>query len=88
MDSITLKLFLSISGYATASTKESIFILGGTVKIHPTQHTSRVAEYKDGIWKHVGDLAQAKSGIGAITSGPVTMLIGGGSLNENGGNGP
>ena len=88
MDIITLKLFLSIKAYATASTKESIFILGGTVKSHPTQKTSRVAEYKAGIWKHVGDLAQAKSGIRAITSGPVTMIIGGGSINENGGNGP
>ena len=39
--------------------------------------TSTIAEYKDGSWKHAGNLAQAKRNLGAITSGSITMIVGG-----------
>ena len=40
-------------------------------------YTSTIAEYKDGIWKNVGNPAQARSYHGAITPGSVTMVVGG-----------
>ena len=39
--------------------------------------SSTIAEYKDGNWKNIGNLAQARAGHGAITSGSVTMVAGG-----------
>ena len=73
-------IFFSISSYATASTDESVFIIGGF--IGPTApwkpaFTSTIAEYKDGNWEKVGDLAQARYSHGAITSESVTMILGG-----------
>ena len=68
--------FLRISNYATASTRESVLIIGGFTDGSPS-YTSTIAEYKDGSWKNVGDLTQSRSSHGAITSGSVTMVIGG-----------
>ena len=62
--------------YATASTSESVLIIGGDTG---TSYTSTIAEYKDGIWKNIGNLMQARYGHGAIsdTSGSITMVVGG-----------
>ena len=65
-----------ITYYATASTRESVLIIGGYTKGSPP-YSSTIAEYKDGSWKNVGNLAQARHGHGAITSGSVTMVVGG-----------
>ena len=65
-----------ISDYATASTSDSVLIIGGLTRGSPSR-TSTIAEYKDGNWKNVGNLAQARYGHGAITSGSVTMVVGG-----------
>ena len=51
-------------------------IIGGYTNGSPYR-TSTIAEYKDGNWKNVGNLAQARDGHGAITSGSVTMVAGG-----------
>ena len=40
-------------------------------------YTSTIAEYKDGNWKNVGNLAQARCCYSAITSGSITMVVGG-----------
>ena len=65
-----------ISYCATASTNESVLIIGGFTGGFP-YYTSTIAEYKDGSWKNVGNLAQARYGHGAITSGSITMVVGG-----------
>ena len=65
-----------ISCYATASTEESVFIIGGYTKGSPDV-TSRIAEYKNGEWIDGGNLAQARYGHGAITSESMTFVIGG-----------
>ena len=65
-----------ISHYATASTSDSVFIIGGYTAGSPYS-TSTIAEYKDGTWQKKGDLAQARYGHGAITSGSTTMVVGG-----------
>ena len=51
-------------------------IIGGNTSGIP-EIISTVAEYKNGSWKNIGNLAQARDGHGAITSGSVTMIVGG-----------
>ena len=74
-----LSLF-RISHYATASTSESVLIIGGYTSGSPS-FSSTIAEYKNGSWKNVGNLAKARYSHGAITSGSVTMVVGGWSNN-------
>ena len=62
--------------YASASTSDSVLIIGGFTAGSP-DYTSTIAEYKDGNWKNVGNLAQARRCHGAITSGSITMVVGG-----------
>ena len=62
--------------YAAASTSDSVLIIGGFTAGSPA-YTSTIAEYKDGNWKKVGNLAQARNNHGAITSGSITMVVGG-----------
>ena len=71
-----VKTFLRISNYATASTSEGVLIIGGYTDGSPS-YTSTIAEYKDGNWKNLGDLTQSRSSHGAITSGSITMVVGG-----------
>ena len=66
-----------ISMYATTSTKESVYIIGGfTNDSSMGLRTSIIAEYNDNKWKHFGDLSQARQAHGAITSDSMTMTIG------------
>ena len=62
-----------ISYYATASTEKSVLIIGGLTP----EPTSIIAEYKNESWKNIGNLAQARKNHVAISSGPVTMIVGG-----------
>ena len=73
-----------ISHYATSSTDESVYIIGGYSPGVPVDYfTSTIAEYKNGNWKNVGDLAQARHAHGAITSGSITMVLGGYPIEES-----
>ena len=65
-----------ITDYATASTDESVLIIGGYTGGSPSI-ISTIAEYKNGSWKNIGNLAQARYRHSAITSGPVTIIVGG-----------
>ena len=40
-------------------------------------YISTIAQYQDGNWENVGNLAEARHGHGAITAGSVTMVVGG-----------
>ena len=72
-----LELIFRISYYATASTDESVYIIGGYTDGSPDR-ISTIAEYKDGNWKtEIGNLAQARRMHSAITSGSTTMVVGG-----------
>ena len=67
-----------ISMYATTSTEESVFVIGGFTNVSlDGLRTSIIAEYKDDKWNNVGNLNQARQAHGAIKSGPLTMIIGG-----------
>ena len=73
---ITDKLIFRIAFYATASTDESVYIIGGYTAGSPDR-TTAIAEYKDGNWKIAGNLAQQRNYHGAITSGYTTMVVAG-----------
>ena len=79
---IDYKLHSSIGYYATASTDESVLIIGGATLSAPG-YLSIIAEYKNGSWKNIGNLAQARDSHGAITSGSVTMIVGGSPFAES-----
>ena len=73
------KYFFRISHYATTSINDSVFIIGGYTG--RGRDITTIAEYKDGNWSIAGNLAQARSGHGAITfarsTGYMTMVLGG-----------
>ena len=70
-----------ISMYATTSTEESVFVIGGFTNISQEGlRTSTIAEYKDDEWNNAGNLKQARQAHGAITSCSLTMVIGGESI--------
>ena len=72
-------IFFRIASYATASTAESIYIIGGVHhwKGDLNSVTSNIVEYKNGNWEKVGNLANPRWNLGAITSGSLTMIVGG-----------
>ena len=63
--------------YATTSTEESVYIIGGTTA--SSQPSPVIAEYKNAEWFNIGSLQQSRYSHGAITSGSWTMVIGGSS---------
>ena len=64
--------------YATTSTNESVYILGGfTNDSSMGLRTPIIAEYKDKEWNDFGNLKQSRQAHGAITSDSMTMVIGG-----------
>ena len=80
------KLHFRIGFYATASTDESVLIIGGFTGYGGNGSPniiSTIAEYKNGSWKNIGNLAQARYVHGAITSGSVTMIVDGSTYRES-----
>ena len=78
-----LILFLRIGYYATTSTEESVYIIGGfTLDSSTGYKTPIIAEYKNDVWYNVGSLNQSRHAHGAITSGSLTMVIGGSSADS------
>ena len=77
-----LNYSFSISLYATASSEESVYIIGGWDGASSGDPSlDIIAQYKDDAWFNLGNLAQRKRGHGAITfthfSESITMIIGG-----------
>ena len=71
-------MFSRISNYATTSTEESVYIIGGWTDDSSTGYrTPIIAEYKNDQWYNVESLKQSRHAHGAITSGSLTMVIGG-----------
>ena len=75
-------MFSRISTYATTSTEESVYIIGGFIGDPFSSNHSKtpiIAQYKNDEWYNVGSLKQSRHAHGAITSGSLTMVIGGDS---------
>ena len=68
------KFILRIGYYASVSTDDAVLIIGGQHSVF----SSIVAEYKDGRWNNIGNMARPTAGhIRAIRSGSNIMLLGG-----------
>ena len=79
-----IEIRFSLSYYATASTAESVFVIGGYTRDSSTGlRTPIIAEYRDNQWFNVGNLNQSRHGHGAITAGSLTMVLGGTSSDSN-----
>ena len=81
------KYTLSIAYYATTFNEESVYIIGGhDASSDPISQT--IAQYKDGAWFNIGNLAQKKYSLGAITlthlSDSITMIFGGVTIDASG----
>lgn len=68
------KIFSRIVRYATASTPDAAFIIGGW---DGSTWSDVIARFKDDEWSLYGNLHRRRSGPGSITSGYQTMIIGG-----------
>ena len=75
---------LRILSYATASTDDSVYIIGGKTsgRLPRDSRTATIAQFIDGNWNNVGQLAQARSGIRAITLESTTLIVGGTPTNR------
>ena len=79
-----LFITFSIAYYATTSTEESVYIIGGYTDDSSTgRRTPIIAEYKNDQWFNVGNLHQSRNYHGVITSGGLTMVVGGTSADGN-----
>ena len=79
---IFYQIYFSIADYSTASTDESVLIIGGLTYRGSPPTISVIAEYKNRSWTNIGNLAQPRYGHGSITSGSVTMVVGGWAYNS------
>lgn len=66
----------SFFNYATISTEDGVLIIGGNIG-GPAILSSIVAEYKDGNWRNIGNLARPRAVFQAIKSGSQIMILGG-----------
>ena len=71
--------YFRICYYATASTKHSVYIIGGYTKSKDffSQRSSTIAEYSNDKWSIAGSLKQARSDHVAFKHGGQTMIVGG-----------
>ena len=69
------KIVFSIYHYATTSTPDSVFILGGYFT--STRYIDKIAQFKAGVWYDSGTLMEGRYSHGAISNGIETMIIGG-----------
>ena len=72
------RLHFRIGVYSTTSTDESVFIIGGTSGNYPSYvELSTIAEYKNGKWRKVGNMAQARHSSIAYIFGSSMKIISG-----------
>ena len=69
---ITYHLFFSyIFAYATASTQDAAYIIGGADILH------FITQFKDNQWSRFGKLNRSRYVCGSLTVGDKTIIIGG-----------
>ena len=70
------KFILSIAYWATVSISESVYVISGVSDGNPIRMPT-IAQYKDGIWTHIGDLEEPRYHAIAISLGSTMMVVGG-----------
>lgn len=69
---------LRFSNYASTSTEESVYIIGGFMSDSSIgNHTPIIAKYTNDEWFNIGSINKPRDGHTAITYGSLTMIIGG-----------
>lgn len=69
---------LRIRSYATISTDDSVLVIGGEQGAgYSYTFSSVVAEYKDGSWNNIGNLARPTAHHRAMRSGSNILILGG-----------
>ena len=69
--------FRGIYYYSTAATDEAAYIIGGIQDKGSSGYSRTIAEFKNGLWRQLGDLAQGRHGHGSISVGQQTIIVGG-----------
>ena len=64
---------LRINDYATASTNDSVFVIGG---LADGVRTTVIAQFKNDDWFHVGNLKESRHRHNALTFETMTMIVG------------
>ena len=78
-----------IRNYATAYTKNSVYIIGGRQNdygYYPKhrQMTAIIAQYNNDKWTEVGKLEKPRENHAAITVDGITMIFGGAYFSDHG----
>lgn len=69
------KFIFRIGYYETVSTDDAVLVIGGD--LGSGRFTSIVAEYKDGSWNDIGNLARPTAQHKAMRSGSNILILGG-----------
>ena len=83
LNCLHIKIILRISRYATVSTDESVYVIGGYTGnpnedgYVPPMKSSVIAEYRDGSWNNIGNFVQGRDYHSAILLGSSIMIVGG-----------
>lgn len=66
-----------ISLYATASTSDAVYVIGGATDTILDNSLNIIAKFSDGLWQKTGELKQKRFGHSVITSGNKVLVVGG-----------
>ena len=66
-----------ISLYATASTKDAVYVIGGATDTVLDNSLNIIAKFQEGLWQKTGELKQKRFGHSVITSGNKVLIVGG-----------
>ena len=69
-------IFSKIFFYSVASTNEAAFVIGGHAGSN-SDVMDVIAQFKDNAWSLYGNLQKPRENHASITSGDMTMIIGG-----------
>ena len=76
------RFILSIAYYATVSIGDSVYVISGVSDGSPIRMPT-IAQYKDGVWTHIGDLEERRYHAVAISLGSTIMVVGGSGYVHN-----
>ena len=68
-----MPIFSKIYLYSVASTNDAAFVIGGVTG----SYSDVIAQFKDNAWSLYGNLQKPRNNHASITSGDMTMIIGG-----------
>ena len=73
-----MPIFSQIYFYSVASTNDAAFVIGGYTD---SSYSDVIAQFKDNAWSLYGNLQKPREYHASITSGDMTIIIGGAASN-------